>query len=65
MFPTELKGMSSRTELVKQKSKKLLRKHNQIYRKIERNGYKIEDKVILDRLRNESSEAIKNDKRII
>ena len=44
------------------KVKNLLRKQNKIYRKFKRNGYKIEDKLILDILRNESSEAIKNAK---
>ena len=30
--------------------KNLLRKQNKIYKKFKRNGYKIEDKLILDRL---------------
>ena len=42
--------------------KNLLRKQNKIYKKFKRNGYKIEDKLILDRMKTQSSEAIKNAK---
>ena len=32
--------------------KNLLRKQNKIYKRYKKNGYKVEDKVIMDRLRN-------------
>ena len=40
--------------------KNLLRKQNKIYRKYKNNGYKNEDRIILDRLRNGCFDAISN-----
>ena len=40
--------------------KNMLRKQNKIYKKYKRNGYKNEDKVIMDRLRNECFVAIES-----
>ena len=42
--------------------KKLLRNQNKIYKRYKRNGYKMEDKIIMDRLRDECHEVIKNAK---
>ena len=39
-------------EWLKRNAKNLLRKQNNIYKKYKINGYKDEDKVIVDRLRN-------------
>ena len=42
--------------------KKLLRNQNKIYKRYKKNGYKNEDKVIVDRLRNECHEVVNNAK---
>ena len=42
--------------------KKLLRKQNKIYKKFKKNGYKNEDKVVLDHLRNQCFDAINKSK---
>ena len=42
--------------------KNLLRHQNKIYKRYKKNGYKNEDKVIIDRLRKDCFEAIKNAK---
>ena len=42
--------------------KKLLRNQKKVYKRYKRNGYKIEDKIICDRIRNECQETIVNAK---
>ena len=42
--------------------KKVLRKQNKVFKRYKNNGYKNEDKVVVDRLRNECQEAIVNAK---
>ena len=38
----------------------MLRNQNKVFKRYKKNGYKIEDKVIVDRLRNECQETILN-----
>ena len=40
----------------------LLRKQNKIYKKFKKNGYKNEDKIVLDHLRNQCFDAINKSK---
>ena len=57
--PNELKTISPREpEWLNRNVKNLLRKQNKIYKRFKKNGYKNEDKLILDRLKNECFEAI-------
>ena len=57
--PNELKTISPREpEWLNRNVKNLLRKQNKIYKKLKKNGYKNEDKLILDRLKNECFDAI-------
>ena len=52
--PNEVKRVNPRDpEWLNQNVKSLLRKQNKIYKKYRKNGYKKEDKIILDQLRNE------------
>ena len=61
--PNEVKKVCPREpEWLTWNVKTLLRKQNRIYRKYKNNGYKNEDKIILDRLRNECFLAITNAK---
>jgi hypothetical protein len=61
--PNEMKTFCPREpEWLNRDVKNLLRKQNKIYKRYMRNGYKHEDKIIMDRLRNECSLAIKNAK---
>ena len=61
--PNEVKTVCPRDpEWLDSDIKKLLLNQNKIYKRYTRNGYKIEDKVIMDRLRNEYHEVIKNAK---
>ena len=61
--PNEVKTICPREpEWINRNVKNLLRKQNKIYKKYKKNGYKNEDKIIMNRLRNECFDAIKNDK---
>ena len=61
--PNEVKTICPREpEWLNRNVKNLLRKQNKIYKKYKKNGYKNEDKIIMDRLRIECSDAIKNAK---
>ena len=61
--PNEVKTVCPREpEWLNRNVKNLLRKQNKIYKKYKRHGYKNEDKIIMDRLRIECSDAIKSAK---
>ena len=61
--PNESKTVRpSEPEWLNDNVKTLLRKQNKIFKRYKGNGYNNDDKIILDRLRNESYEAIKNSK---
>ena len=61
--PNEVKTVCPREpEWLNRNIKRLLRNQNKIYKRYKRNGYKNEDKVIMDRLRTECHEAITNAK---
>ena len=61
--PNEVKIVNPREpEWMNTNIKKLSRKKNKVFKKYKNNGYKNEDKDILDRLRNECQEAIVNAK---
>ena len=61
--PNEVKKICPREpEWLTWNVKSMLRKQNRIYRKYKNNGYKNEDKIILDRFRNECFNAITNAK---
>ena len=58
--PNEDKIFSSRDpEWFNKDVKNLLRKQNKFYKKYKKNGYKTEDKDILDRIKEDSFQAIK------
>ena len=57
--PNEVKTISPREpEWMNSNIKKLSRKKSKVFKKYKTNGYKSEDKEIVDRLRNECHEAI-------
>ena len=59
-IPNEVKTFSSRDpEWFNRDVKNLLRKQNKLFKKLKKNGYRNEDKVALDKIREESSLAIK------
>ena len=61
--PNEVKTINPREpEWMNSNIKKLSRKRNKVFKKYKRNGYKSEDKEIVDRLRNECQQAIVNAK---
>ena len=61
--PNEVKTVNPREpEWMNSNIKKLSRKRNKVFKKYKRNGYKSEDKEIVDRLRNECQQAIVNAK---
>ena len=61
--PNEVKTIRPREpEWLNRNVKNLLRKQNKIYKKYKKNGYKNEDKIIMDRMRNECFDAINNAK---
>ena len=61
--PNEVKTVCPREpEWLNTNIKKLIRNQNKIFKRYKKNGYKNEDKVVVDRLRNECHEAIKNAK---
>ena len=61
--PNEVKTFRPREpEWMNNNIKNLLRKKSKVFKRYKKNGYKPEDKIILDRLRNESHETILNTK---
>ena len=61
--PNESKTFCARDpQWMNRNIKRMLRKQNKLHVKFKKNGYKIEDKIILDKFRTECSEAIKNTK---
>ena len=61
--PNEVRTVNPREpEWMNNNIKKLLRKKSKVFKKYKKNGYKNDDKAIVDRLRNECQEAIVNAK---
>ena len=61
--PNEVKTVCPREpEWMNRYIKTLSRKINKVFKRYKINGYKIEDKIVVDRLRNEYQEAIVNAK---
>ena len=64
--PNEVKTVRScEPEWLNSDIKKLLRNQRKIFNRYKRNGYKNEDKIVVDRLRSESQEAILNPKLLV
>ena len=58
--PNEEKTISPRDpEWINGNIKKLLKNQNKVFKRYKRNGYKNEDKIVVDRLKAECQEAIK------